>query len=92
MEETEPLLPPKIARRSFLQQTAGGLGLIALAALLNPLKGSASAITPQEVPPHPAAKAKRVIWLYMAGGPSQLESFDNKPELARRMANQCRSR
>src|SRR5207245_1462217 len=34
-------------------------------------------------PLHAAAKAKRVIYLYMAGGPSHLESFDYKPELAR---------
>jgi hypothetical protein len=70
------------ARRWFLQQCGVGLGVIALADLLGP-----AARTPAESSgkkPHFAAKAKNVIFLFMAGGPSHLELFDNKPELAKR--------
>jgi hypothetical protein len=68
-----------IARRAFLKQTACGMGMMALASLLKPLgAGETSCL------PHFQPRARRVIWLYMAGGPSQLETFDNKPELARR--------
>jgi hypothetical protein len=83
-----------IGRRAFLQKTAGGMGMLALASLLNPLnplKGNEPAPSPRlphwqgvVQPRHVAPKVKRLIWLYMSGGPSQLESFDNKPELARR--------
>jgi hypothetical protein len=71
-----------VARRWFLQQCGVGLGAIALADLLG---GDARAQTdPLAVKkPHFAPKAKRVIFLFMAGAPSQLELFDNKPELAR---------
>jgi hypothetical protein len=67
---------------------------MALASLLNPriLRGAAPAAGPGTElamsrgiinPLHFAPKAKRVIWLYMAGGPSHLETFDHKPRLAR---------
>ncbi len=77
-----------IARRTFLRDTAGGMGAVALAGLMN----AARAQEPRRptVPRwegvlrerHHPAKIKRVIWLYMAGGPSHLESFDPKPRLA----------
>ncbi|HZY90043.1 MAG TPA: DUF1501 domain-containing protein [Gemmataceae bacterium] len=72
------------ARRWFLKQCAVGLGAIGLADLL----GSTAAAAPQDDPlapkrPHFAAKAKNVIFLFMAGGPSHLELFDNKPGLAK---------
>src|SRR5262249_30977727 len=69
-----------------------GIGSIALASLLDPalLKGGEPAREPQGGrwtgvvhPLHFAPKAKRIIYLYMAGGPSHLETFDSKPELAR---------
>ncbi len=70
-----------VARRWFLQQCGVGLGAIALADLLG---GDARAQTDPLAPRRPqfAPKAKRVIFLFMAGAPSHLELFDNKPELA----------
>ena len=79
-----------INRRTFLGRAAYGLGGIALAALLNPkLAGSARAAGVEERwkgiinPPDFPVRAKRVIHLCMAGGPSHLETFDYKPELKR---------
>jgi hypothetical protein len=76
-----------LARRTFLQHTASGMGMMALAGML---PRSARADPPATTrwngvvnPLHHAARAKRVIFLYMAGGPSHLESFDHKPQLAR---------
>jgi hypothetical protein len=78
-----------VTRRSFLGRAATGLGTVALASILNPrlLAGSGSGDPSDRWsgvvnPLHHAAKAKRVIWLYMAGGPSHLETFDYKPKLA----------
>jgi hypothetical protein len=73
-------------RRTFLGRTAMGVGGVALASLLR--GASASAETAERWPGvvrplHFPARAKRVIWLTMAGGPSHLETFDPKPELAR---------
>jgi hypothetical protein len=81
-------LPLLQARRAFLGQASAGLGSLALASLLNP-SALTAAPTPQDKwrgvvnPLHVPARAKRVIYLYMAGGPSQFETFDNKPGLAR---------
>ena len=77
-----------VNRRTFLGRAAYGLGGIALASLLDPgIIGSAKA-APAEGrwhgvvnPPHYPVRAKRIIHLCMAGGPSHLESFDWKPEL-----------
>ncbi len=74
-------------RRAFLGRAAQGVGTVALAALLNPsLLRAADAQSdrwPGVVKPfHFPPKAKRVIWLSMAGGPSHLETFDPKPKLA----------
>src|SRR5512137_1719806 len=78
----------RVTRRHFLQDCGIGLGKIALAGLLtDALKSSASAVpatnalAPKQ--PHFPAKAKRVIHLFMAGAPSQLDLFDYKPELAK---------
>jgi hypothetical protein len=74
-----------LSRRQFLGNASGGFGLFALAALLRDdgllEAGPASPLAPRR--PHHAAKAKRVIFLFMAGGPSHLETFDPKPELQR---------
>ena len=76
-----------INRRSFLARSAYGLGGMALASLLSPglfAAASASSIRgiPGSIQPlHFPQKAKRVIHLCMAGGPSHLESFDWKPKL-----------
>ena len=74
-----------IFRRSFLRQGTTGLGLVALNSLLNRglLRASTEVLQSKGVvnPLHHPAKAKRVIFLYQAGGPSHLETFDNKPKL-----------
>ncbi len=77
--------PQDVTRRWFLQQCAVGLGGMALGNLIG---GNASAAITGTNPlasrkPHFAAKAKRVIYLFQAGGPSHLEMFDHKPELAK---------
>ena len=81
-----------VNRRTFLQKSAFGLGAMAFAGLVDPkLFGSARAAAPAANerwkgvlnPPHFPIKAKRVIHLCMAGGPSHLETFDWKPELKR---------
>lgn len=75
-------------RRSFLGQTAAGLGSVALTRLLQPelfaaTQPSAVANAPGVVGlPHHLPRVKRVIFLYMSGGPSQFETFDHKPLLA----------
>lgn len=77
------------SRRHFLQDCVTGLGGTALASMLggcNLFSGSSSAPTQSLNPlepraPHFPARAKSVIYLHMAGAPSQLEMFDYKPEL-----------
>jgi hypothetical protein len=71
-------------RRAFLGRSGRGLGALALATLLDPSLLRAEDRRQGVVnPPHHAARARRVIFLYMAGGPSHLETFDPKPALAR---------
>lgn len=78
-----------VTRRHFLGDCGVGLGKMALAGLLtNSLSGRAMAAASLGNPlaprkPHFEGKAKRVIHLFMAGAPSQLELFDYKPELAK---------
>ncbi|HEY7425089.1 MAG TPA: DUF1501 domain-containing protein [Gemmataceae bacterium] len=69
----------RITRRRFLTRTSAGLGSVALASLLNPKLFAAPAKGVK--PPHFAPKAKRVIYLFMSGGPSHIDLFDNKPLL-----------
>jgi hypothetical protein len=73
-------------RRTFLGQAARGIGSLALTSLINPsLVRAAAAADPWHGvvnPLHLPRRAKRVIWLCMAGGPSHLETFDYKPKLA----------
>lgn len=69
------------SRRSFLQSAACGIGGVALAAMLHEEGVRANPLDPRR-PPRPA-KANAVIFLYMAGGPSHLETFDPKPLLNR---------
>lgn len=81
--------PGSVSRRWFLEQCGVGLGAMALRDLLGAGAFAASpAATKGDNPlapkaPHYAPKAKRVLFLFMAGGPSHLEMFDNKPQLAR---------
>jgi uncharacterized protein (DUF1501 family) len=70
-----------ITRRHFFKQTASfGIGSLALAALMNE-KLFAAADNEAPRGPHFAPKAKRIIFLFMAGAPSQLDLFDYKPAL-----------
>ncbi len=70
-----------VSRREFLWTSGGGLGGIALAALLGEAHLHAAAKTGL---PHFKPKAKRVVQLFMAGGASHLDLFDFKPELVKR--------
>ena len=78
------LHPTGLARRWFLRDCAVGLGAAALAELTG-LRGAQAATADPlaSKSPHFAPKAKSVIYLFMAGAPSHLELFDNKPELAK---------
>ncbi|WP_417850883.1 DUF1501 domain-containing protein [Thalassoglobus sp.] len=70
-----------LSRRCLLQSTAVGFGQLAMAALLNQGQ-SANAATPGLAPPqHFTPRAKRVIFLFMKGGPSGIDTFDYKPKL-----------
>jgi len=76
------LVPATVNRRHFLSRTSQGLFGVALASLLEPgLLRAAPVRGVLGKLPLPQ-KAKRVIWLTMAGGPSHLELFDRKPKLA----------
>ena len=84
---TGPLPLDGLNRRAFLSRFGLGLGGMALATLLNPARGLAKE-SGLLTAPHFPAKAKRVIFLFMAGGPSQLETFDYKPLLNERQGQQ----
>lgn len=74
-----------LARRAFLGRAAGGLGAVALATLLDSPRGAAAdASAASGLPglPHFQPRAKRVIYLFQSGAPSQLDLFDYKPRLA----------
>src|SRR5437899_6441336 len=88
--------PVLASRRQFLARTGQGFGLLALAGLLdqagalaadstagiNPAARQLNPLSPR--PAHFPGKAKSVIWLFMNGGPSQVDTWDYKPELAKR--------
>ncbi|HEV3025648.1 MAG TPA: DUF1501 domain-containing protein [Pirellulales bacterium] len=77
-------------RRHFFARSAAGIGTAALASLLNPSLFAAGDAVPADAAPdtlgilptlHHAPKAKRVIWLFMADAPSQIDLFDYKPKM-----------
>lgn len=70
------MVPQQLNRRVFLDRSATGLGAAALASLL----GQSAVGNPQL--PQAMARAKRVIWLFQSGAPSQIDLFDYKPRLA----------
>ncbi len=77
-----------VTRRWFFRQCGVGLGSIALTSLLDPARalGAPAPASPNPLAPKPPQfppKAKRVIYLFMGGAPSQLELFDSKPVLAK---------
>ncbi len=73
-----------IQRRAFLGRGISALGILGLNSLIDPRLFGADITTSKGVinPLHHPAKAKRIIFLYQAGGPSHLETFDYKPKLA----------
>src|SRR3954467_11376863 len=71
------MFPPNyLTRRDMLRQAGTGFGALALSSLLARESAAASSR-----PSHVAPKAKSVIFLFMEGGPSHLDTFDPKPEL-----------
>ena len=74
------------SRRQFFRKSGTGLGMVALASLLGRSGASAaeSLANLGGAIPHMAPKAKRVIYISLIGAPSQLETFDYKPELEKR--------
>ena len=71
-----------LARRSFLRNVGGGIGMIALADLLHGADKPGVSLNPlAPKKPHFAPKAKNVIFMFMEGGPSQFDLFDPKPGL-----------
>ena len=77
-----------LSRRGLLSDAAGGLGALAVGALAGGgatahADGAAAGVWPGAIKAfHVPPKAKRVIWLYMAGGMTHLDTFDHKPKLA----------
>src|SRR4051794_1438644 len=74
---------PGVTRRSFLADTGMGFTGLALGALLfrDGVARADAAWSPPDGKPHFSPKAKSVIWIFLCGGVSHLESFDVKPEL-----------
>src|SRR5215213_6355826 len=97
-----------ISRRQMLAQAGGGAGLLALAALLadegllhssvRAADSSAGTAADPRLNPlaakkgHFPAKAKNVIWLFMNGGPSQVDTWQYKPELEKRDGKELEGR
>ncbi|MDE0822246.1 MAG: DUF1501 domain-containing protein, partial [Opitutales bacterium] len=75
-----------VSRRDALRQMGAGMGAIGLAGMLGQgsLAAAGSPVNPLAPrKPHFPAKAKRIIQLFMPGGPSQVDTFDYKPMLAK---------
>ncbi|MEY4691457.1 MAG: hypothetical protein RIT19_1782 [Verrucomicrobiota bacterium] len=82
--EIRQFLQQQQTRRVFLGRASQGLGALALGSILQPRSLQAAVVRAVQGAVHPLhfpAKARRVIWLSMAGGPSHLETFDPKPKL-----------
>src|SRR4051812_28896489 len=76
--------PAAYTRRHALRRLGGGFGLLGLASVLDGEARADAASNPLAVrPPMGPARAKRVIFLFMSGGPSHVDTFDPKPRLAR---------
>ena len=73
----------RFSRRQVLKRTSTGFGLVALSGLLAEHSEAGRSEVDHAQLPHHAARAKRVIFCYMSGGVSQVDSFDPKPELER---------
>src|SRR5262245_5670138 len=73
-----PTLTRPLSRREMLQTASCGFGYLALAALASESRAEAPL---REKKPHVTPRAKRVIFVFMHGGPSQVDTFDPKPLL-----------
>ncbi|MGB7343230.1 MAG: DUF1501 domain-containing protein [Pirellulaceae bacterium] len=85
--QLESELLKRQTRRHFFSRCQMGLGSMALASLMSDKGNAAPALSENPMQPKPShfpAKAKNVIFLFMAGGPTQLETFEYKPELNKR--------
>lgn len=104
LNELQQAAAERETRRHFLHTCSTGLGAMALSSVLgscgffgkqdpqNTVVGSAPSMDGSATAPHPAhyvSKAKRIIYIHMAGSPSQLELFDYKPELAKYNGKDC---
>ena len=82
-----------VSRRELLQRTGTGLGVLGLAGLLaDELKAAPSVASTTPLAPkvaHFPPRAKHVIHLFMNGGPSQVDTFDPKPELTKQHGKQA---
>src|SRR5437588_810566 len=80
---------PVLNRRQMLRRVGGGFGSVALAGLLAEETRGTGPFTPKSVnrlavkAPHFTPRAKQVIFLFMPGGPSQVDTFDPKPRLTK---------
>jgi hypothetical protein len=74
----------RITRREMLRRAGAGFGSVALAGLLarHGFAGTLNPLAPKL--PHFRPRARSVIWLFMNGGPSQVDTWDYKPELQKR--------
>lgn len=75
---------PALSRRGFLTRSASGMGIAALATLFREDGLATPGLGGLPGLPHFAPKAKRVIYLFQSGGPSQMDLFDPKPAMAAR--------
>ena len=84
-ENSQPAHLPLLSRRRMLKRSALGFGHLALTAMLAD-QATAAAVDPSHPlaprSPHFPARAKRVIFLFMKGGPSHIDTFDHKPKLS----------
>ncbi|MFN9913424.1 MAG: DUF1501 domain-containing protein, partial [Pirellulaceae bacterium] len=76
--------PSLFSRREMLRRSGAGFGFSALATMLAESGFAASPSSLDSRWRTRPAKAKSVIWLFMNGGPSQVDTWDSKPELAQR--------
>ncbi|HLY10730.1 MAG TPA: DUF1501 domain-containing protein [Planctomycetota bacterium] len=80
MSTDRPHIDVPRTRRDFLAKSGAGFGAMALASLLGAKDATAGAVS-SALQPHYAMRAKSVIFLFMEGGPSALDTFDPKPKL-----------
>ena len=73
--------PQHFSRRELLRQSAVGFGSLALASMLAEDSPASAEASEKVGLPHFTPRAKRIIFLFMKGGPSQMDLFDHKPAL-----------